>query len=92
MSTYYGVVKGNVVVLPEDTELADGLTVEVRVVEPETEKPGRDEREAAFLQHLVEIGLLEEVKTPDRTQVEQDRRLIEVKGKPLSEVIIEERR
>lgn len=51
--------------------------------------PTEDELE----QKLVELGLLSEVKPPitDLT-LYRNRKLIEVKGKPLSEIIIEERR
>lgn len=92
MAVYRGVVKGNVVVLPDDVQLVDGLPVEVHVAQQSLEQPARDERETAFLEHLVDIGLLEEVKVRDRIEAEQERDLIHVKGKPLSETIIDERR
>jgi len=47
--------------------------------------------ESRFKQHLVELGLLREVRVPLEI-IEEDRIPIEVKGKPLSQSIIEERR
>ena len=47
--------------------------------------------ENRFKQHLVELGLLREVRVPLEI-IEEDRIPIEVKGKPLSQSIIEERR
>jgi hypothetical protein len=45
----------------------------------------------AFHQALLASGLVKTIKTP-RASAAGPRRLIEVKGKPLSETIIEERR
>jgi hypothetical protein len=47
--------------------------------------------EKRFKQKLVELGLLKEVKAPSGVP-EGDRTPIKVKGKPLSQSIIEERR
>lgn len=92
MPTYPGVVQGNVVILPDDIHLADGLTVEIHIPASDAEPSSQADPEAAFLQRLLELGLLTEIRTPDRTQDDRDRVLIEVEGKPLSETIIEERR
>ncbi len=92
MPTYYGVVKGNTVVLPENIQLPEGVAVEVRIPTSSVERADESEAEVAFMQRLVELGLLTEIRTPDRTQDDQGRTLIQVEGKPLSEMIIEERR
>ncbi len=52
MAIYRGIVKDNVVVLPDDIQLMDGLIVEVHVTRQNLEQPVRDERETAFLEHL----------------------------------------
>jgi len=77
-----------VVVLPKDVHLEDGLRVEIRVRQTESEPA-----EALFKQRLVEMGLLAQAgETGGPATKEQDRTPIRVKGKPLSEQIIEERR
>jgi hypothetical protein len=91
MSAIHGVVRGNVVVLPEDAALPDGLRVEVRPLVP-LAHPDAIEVEGRFKQQLVEMGLLEKVRRPVPIPADVDRRPIEVEGKPLSELIIEERR
>ncbi len=53
--------------------------------------PDEAEAEERFKQKLVELGLLKEVKTPVGVPA-NDRTPIKVKGKPLSQHIIEERR
>ncbi len=96
MPTYYGIVQGNVVVLPEGVQLVDGQRVEVRVPAPETAQPGtprpEDQLEDEFEQYLVERGLLTENKNPAPIPAVGDWTPIQVKGKPLSEQIIEDRR
>jgi hypothetical protein len=49
------------------------------------------ERRKAFHQTLLAAGLVKTIKTP-RAASTRERGLIQVKGKPLSETIIEERR
>jgi hypothetical protein len=51
------------------------------------------QREQQFQQHLLKLGIISEIKPPitDFTPY-QNRQPIEVKGKPTSEVIIEDRR
>ena len=92
MPTYPGIVQGNVVLLPDDIRLPDGVAVQVQVPGSDTEPSSQVDPEAAFLQRLLELGLLSETRTLDRTQDDRDRVLIEVEGKPLSEMIIDERR
>jgi len=48
--------------------------------------------EELYKKRLVEVGLLEEIRRPSRPWTDQDRTPIKVKGKPLSEQIMEERR
>lgn len=90
MAIYRGVVKDKVVVLPESVRLAEGTEVEVR---PLSESESSEElAERAFEQRLLEKGLLTEIKRPSRTEPEGDRTPVKVKGKPTSQMIIEERR
>lgn len=49
------------------------------------------ESETAFEQALLESGLVKEIKKPSYRNVTTEQ-LVKVKGKPLSETIIEERR
>lgn len=92
MAVYQGVVKGNVVVLPENAHVPDGTTVEVRVAEPQQAEATSEEQEILFQQHLVEIGLMTEVRKPGSRAPSSDFTPIKVSGKPLSEMVIEERR
>lgn len=91
MTVYSGVVKDNVIVLPEGVQLEDGTEVEVRPLSP---KPGSPEeaQERAFEEKLLEAGLLTEIKTPPRSAPKGDRTLIKAEGEPLSQMIIRERR
>jgi hypothetical protein len=96
MRAYRGVVKDNIVVLPEGVELADGQRVEVRVIpngeSTGDESPKQADPEEEIQRHLFELGLLSEIKRPSRMEPPGDRRPIKVRGKPVSEMIIEERR
>lgn len=85
--TATGVVKGNLIVLEGDCPLPDGARVRVSVIEGRTDL---EEREQAFYERLEAEGLLTVPKTP-LEQVRQNKPM-EVQGKPLSEIIIEERR
>jgi hypothetical protein len=87
MQVYEGIVKDRVVLLPENVHLDEGLRVEVRIREAGQESP-----EELFKKRLVEVGLLEEIRRPSWPLADQDRMPIQVKGKPLSEQIMEERR
>jgi len=87
MQVYEGIVKDQVVLLPEGVHLAEGLRVEVRVP-----RSGQESREAMFKKRLVEAGLLERITEPSWALVEENRTPIRVKGRSVSEQIIEERR
>jgi hypothetical protein len=92
MAVYHGIVKGNVVVLPDDVRLADGTDVEVRVIEPGDQPGGHQRSEKVFKQRLLESGLITSVRTPLSTLPRKDRTPAQVHGQPLSEVILGERR
>jgi hypothetical protein len=87
MQVYEGIVKDRVVLLPEDVHLDEGLRVEVRIPEAGQETP-----EEGYKRRLIEVGLLAEIRRPSGPWTDQDRAPIKVKGKPLSEQIMEERR
>ena len=92
--TYRGVVRDRVVVLAEGDELPDGAVVEIRVIsagESEQEPPRARVPDAVKAEMLAR-GLMLEFKEPPLTAPEGDRTAIEVTGKPLSEMIIEDRR
>ncbi len=93
MAVYRGVVKGNTVIFDGPADLADGTVVEVRPIP--NDEPGGDEadQEEAFKQHLVQIGLLKEIRRPQPDPPGTDRTPIPIlDGPPVSETIIEERR
>ena len=92
MAVYRGVVKGNVVILTEPADLADGSIVEVRVLDPATEELDEEAREAAFEQHLLDIGFIRRIPTLEPDPPGMDRTPVQVTGRPISELIIEERR
>lgn len=87
MRVYEGIVQDCVVVLPEGVQLEDGLHVEIRIREVGHESP-----EVLFKKRLVEAGLIERPRKPSWPLADQDRTPIQVKGKLLSEQIMEERR
>lgn len=87
-----GVVRGNAVMLPEGTDLPDGAIAEVRLL-PDTEQD-QDlvAAEEAFKQQLVAAGLMREIRRPPRAHAPGDRTPIRVKGTPVSEIVLDERR
>jgi hypothetical protein len=87
MQVYEGIVQERVVVLPEGVHLDDGLRVEVWVREA-----GKEPAEELFKKRLVEAGLIEGIRRSSWPLAEGDRTPMRVKGKPLSELIIQERR
>lgn len=90
MSVYYGTIQGNTIVLPREVRLTDGLTVQVRVWP--LQRPVTSQQvtsEIQFKQKLLELGLLNDLKTPSPLE---EAPFVQVSGKPLSEMIIEERR
>ena len=70
-------------------DLPDNIHVWVQVI-PITRKEVSAQEER-FKLHLFELGLLREIRAP-LGKLEGERIPIRVKGKPLSQVIIEERR
>jgi len=90
MDIYMGTVKDGVVLLPEGVNLPQGLTVEIRVPEKSAEIKNQAELEHQFKQKLLKKGLLAEVKLP--LQVSRRTIPVSLKGKLLSEMILEERR
>ncbi len=90
MLIYQGMIKGKVVVLPEEVHLEEGTIVEVRfLLSPQAQSS--QPTESMFKQRLITLNLLTEAKTPPPISLKA-RRFIQVKGKPLSQTIIEERR
>lgn len=89
---YYGVVRGNVIVLPPETHLSDGLRVEIRPLPPSGERADTLLAEERFMQDLLRRGLLTEIRPSAPLSGEEDPIPIEIAGKPLSETIIDERR
>ena len=92
MPVYRGVVKDSVVVLPKDVQLPEGATVEVCLAAPSSQAAEQEDLEELYKQRLLEVGLILEIRRPSRKPLSGDRTPITVQGKPLSEIIIEERR
>jgi hypothetical protein len=90
--TYRGVVKGNVIVLVEEVDLPDGTPVEVRIASPKSDVAETSRQLDELEKALRDAGLVLDFKRPPYPAWPADRAPIEVKGKPLSELIIEERR
>jgi hypothetical protein len=85
MTTYYGVVKDNRVILPPEVHLADGCTVEVRVPD--------DTALLAAKQALLAAGLIRSIRLPGAALPPHQRGLpVPTVGRPASEVLVEERR
>jgi hypothetical protein len=57
-----------------------------------TAPPKKKMTEAEFDQHLVEIGLLSQIPDTDADFDDPDDVLVDIKGEPLSETVIRERR
>lgn len=92
MPVYQGIVKDNAIVLPAEVHLDDGMVVEVHVPANAAVDNDLAAREAAFRQYLIETGRL--IKPPESPRREELEIIepIQVTGKPLSEMIIEDRR
>lgn len=88
MAVYFGVVRGNRVELEGDAQISDGVRVEVRPIAPEAHTA---EAERALVQDLLAAGLLDQVPAEEMAADEPFDPVI-VRGRPLSEQIIEERR
>ena len=92
MVVYDGVIRDNVVVLPDGVRLPEGTPVEVRPRVGET----RDDDSAAVDAELSAAGLLEEMPGDQGASATEtssnDFEPVPFTGRPLSEHIIEERR
>ncbi|MDQ2831232.1 MAG: hypothetical protein M3Y74_19560 [Chloroflexota bacterium] len=93
MAVYDGVIRDNVVVLPDGVRLPDGTPVEVR---PRVAGTRDDDDSAAVDAELRAAGLLEEMPVDlsvgAATTEGDDFEPVPFTGRPLSEQIIEERR
>jgi hypothetical protein len=87
-----GVVKGRTVLLPDSIQLTEGAEVEVRVRDERRKHTPSALSEKAFKEKLIEIGLLKEWRLPRDDKAMTVRIPAEVQGRPLSELIIAERR
>jgi predicted DNA-binding antitoxin AbrB/MazE fold protein len=87
-----GVVKGRTVLLPDSIQLTEGAEVEVRVRDERRKYTPSAHSEKAFKEKLIEIGLLKEWRLPRGDKAMTVRIPAEVQGRPLSELIIAERR
>lgn len=90
MTIYQGVVKGNVVLLPEGVQLEEGAEVEVRLL-PTEYRDSEQSAEEGLKQELVRIGLLKRIRRPSGSLLDGDRTPIKIEG-TLSKAIIEDRR
>jgi hypothetical protein len=88
---YRGVVKGKVVLLPDDADLADGAAVEVRPIAPAGGAKLPRDAELRFRQRLIEVGLLV-APSPREPRAVEDRTPVRVQGRPLSADILSSRR
>lgn len=82
-----GVVKGNTIVLEGEVPLPDGARVTVTVA---VEEKSLEERRLELYKRLEAAGLITVPKTPPE-RIRRNKPM-NVKGKPLSQVILEERR
>jgi len=82
-----GVVKGNTIVLEGEVPLPDGARVTVTVA---VEEKSLEERRLELYKRLEAEGLITVPKTPPE-RIRRNKPM-NVKGKPLSQVILEERR
>lgn len=93
MAIYQGVVHGDVVVLPDGIHLEEGLHVEIHAPPPNgSTNTSTNSTEDGFMRAMQEAGLVSEVTVRAVTTQSEDRRLLHVKGTPLSQTIIEDRR
>lgn len=93
MLVCHGVVKNNVIFIPHHVQLFEGMTVEVRIPSSSENIP-ISSTEKQFKYKLLELGLLTEIKNPlsfDKAPLGKQP-LAQIQDKPLSQLIIEERR
>lgn len=69
----------------------DELRQVQQAVEAQLDETGEAAAREAFHQALLDAGLVKQIKTPPMRD-ERERPLVTIRGKPLSETIIEERR
>jgi len=91
MLVCHGVVKNNVIFIPHHVQLFEGMTVEVRIPSSSENIP-ISSTEKQFKHKLLELGLLTEIKNPLSKTLIGEQPLAQIQGKPLSQLIIEERR
>ncbi|MDJ1173824.1 hypothetical protein [Roseofilum capinflatum] len=72
-------------------EIEDLYQIEGAVAKSIAQKKPSSDHRAAFHQSLLDAGLVKQIKQPSVIST-NERSLIPVKGKPVSETIIEERR
>jgi uncharacterized cupin superfamily protein len=89
MVVYYGVVRGRVIELPAEAELAEGSVVEVR---PTGLDPAEVEADRQFQEVLVAAGLLKEIRVLGARSPLPDLPPLVIDGPPVSQTIIDERR
>jgi ribosomal protein S21 len=90
MLVCHGVVKNNVIAIPANITLVDGMKVEVQIPLLFENTPITS-TEKQFKQKLLKLGLLTDIKMSHH-YANEERSLAQVQGKPLSQLIIEERR
>ena len=90
MAIYYGVVKGNRVLLASDARLADGTQVEVRPRQASDLAVAEDEERVKA--RLRAEGILASASLLPLSEDEDDFEPIEVEGDLLSRAIIRDRR
>ena len=92
MRTYTGIVRDKKVILPEEARLREGSTVSVVVPDDAIDQEADETtREALARQDLRAAGLILDAPPAAGRQPARERRLIEVRGKPLSQVVIDGR-
>ena len=87
-----GVVKGRTVLLSDSIQLTEGAEVEVRVRDEWREHTPSALSEKVFREKQIGIGLLKEWRLPGNDEAMTVRIPAEVQGRPLSELVIAERR
>jgi hypothetical protein len=89
--TYRGLIRDGVVVFPDGMNLPDGTEVEVSAPSVGDDWPDPPEP-APVERSLIEAGLIRHIRRPPYPDPDPDFEPIQVQGKPLSEIIIEDRR
>lgn len=92
MAAYRGIVRGKVIELAEPADLPDGAEVEVWLAAPPPASLEERQHERAFLERLLELGMIASIPSRAPDPPGTDRSLIPVEGPLVSQTIIEERR